>query len=320
MLDMSDPYLEAEQQPPSIMALGNRLRSAYGVGADNFGCKGNSYHYNGFHRSRNYLLGPNGPGPDYSTSGSKNQGGDGDNCSAFDFTPGEWGTADNRAKMIELTGRLRAAARANDPRLAAYYEFAGTEDGVHVVTFYAQGGQDKTPFDSSHLDHIHGSKYRSMADSDDTGLGDVMLGVTPAGEEDEHMSMGAIVLGPTETNISVPGGAAGGGDRQKWLAVCNETAMGTDGKRPAYALRVVATTGNNSWTAVFKDANGSLTMLPKFDSGKVYGFPLPVGVRAINVVRAPIGTDGKVYDPETPASVPADSVVYGGSLSCSVEG
>jgi hypothetical protein len=320
-LNMQDQYLESERQPPALVALGDRLKRAYGVGADNFGIKGNEYHNDGYHRSRNFLLySPQGNGGDYSTSGSLNQGGDPNNNAAFDFTPGSWGTSDNRAKMIELTKRLRAAARASDRRLDAYYEFAGTEDGVHVVTFYAQGGEAKTPFDSSHLDHIHGSKYRSRADNDDAGLGDIMLGIVDAGEEDEHMSMGAIPLGYKETNISVPGGASGGGSRQKWMAVCNETEMGQDGKRPPYALRVYATTGDNAWSAVFRDSNGNLTALPKFTSGKVSGYPLPIGVRAIKVTRAPIGPDGRVYDPEGTGEVPADAVVYSGSLSCSVEG
>lgn len=318
-LNMNDPYLRAERQPPALVALGDRLKSHYGVGADNFGIKGNEYHDDGYHRSRNFLLeSPAGNGGDYSTSGSRNQGGNGDNCCAFDFTPAEWGTADNTAKMIELTKRLRAAARARDPRLDAYYEFAGTEDGENVVTFYADGGESKSPFDDSHLHHVHASKYRSMADNDDTGVGDVMLGVgvSVEQEEDEHMSMGAIPLGSNETSISVPGGAAGGGTRQKWFAACNETKLGADGKRPPYALRVFATTGDNNWTSVKPSAG-----LIKFDSGKVQGYALPIGVRAISVQRAPIGTDGKVYDPAGPASaIPADAVIYDGSLQVSIEG
>lgn len=296
MLDMSDPYLEAEQQPPSIMALGNRLKSAYGVGADNFGCKGNSYHYNGFHRSRNYLLGPNGPGPDYSTSGSKNQGGDGDNCCAFDFTPGEWGTSDNRAKMIELTGRLRAAARANDPRLAAYYEFAGTEDGVHVVTFYAQGGQDKTPFDSSHLDHIHGSKYRSMSDHDDTGLGDVMLGKPLRRKEKFHMY---VINDPDThkgvTQVAVEGGAAApnGG----YLQITNDTGA-YDPSGPSYALRIAAKPYGGSYVFINDTERTGGTIkdgVITLKNGETLSWKLPKDTRNVSIRREPVEGQTAAY-------------------------
>jgi len=258
-LNMNDPYLRAERQPPSILALGTRLKQAYGVGADNFGCKGNEYHYSGYHRSRNFLLySDSGNGGDYSTQGSKNQGGNGDNCCGWDLTPGVWGTSDNRRKMIEITKRLRAAARANDPRLAAYYEFAGTEDGSHVVTFYAQGGEAKDPFDSSHLDHVHGSKFRSMADNDDTGVGDIILGIGGVGEDDEMGStyIGGIVpfdANPDDPfNVNVGIVEAGIADpRPAWLEFTN------DGPGD-YAVRVVWTTGDNVYhTLNFADVVGN---------------------------------------------------------------
>lgn len=276
-LNMNDPYLREERQPPELIALGARLKSAYGVGAENFGIKGNEFHYDGYHRSRNFnLYSDLGKGGDYSTSGSRNAGGNGNNNSAFDFTPSAWGTSDNRSKMIELTKRIRAAARAYDPRLADWYEFAGTEDGHNVVTFYAQGGSAKTPFDSSHLDHIHGSKYRDASDKDNTGLGDIMLGLD--GEDDE---MGAS-FGPIEinasgvTSLTLPPVQAGIADpREAWVNFCNDT------NNVDYSLRVWYTTGNGGYSPLPNWTNGEKTL----KSGVRESVQLPKGTCGLTVSR-----------------------------------
>lgn len=307
MLNMNDPYLRAERQPPALVALGVRLKAAYGVGADNFGIKGNEYHYNGFHRSRSYLLGPSGPGPDYSTRGTLNQGGNGNNNSAFDFTPGVWGSADNRRKMIEITKRLRAAARANDPRLADYYEFAGTEDGKNVVTFYAQGGEAKDPFDSSHLNHIHGSKYRGRADNDDTGVGDVILGVGSAGKDDDDMgaSFGPIPIEREEiTSLTIPPVQAGIADpRPAWLNFSNATGD------QDYGLRVWYSKGEPGvWYPLF-GADG----LVHIKGGQRVGVALPKGCCGLDIRRWGL-KDETLVDPAS-----AGAVVYKGHLTCAIE-
>jgi hypothetical protein len=179
-LSPSDPYYVAEITPASIAAMEHPLCSAYGVGLDAFGAKGNTVHTSGYHRSRQWIL--NSPDSDYGSSDysvrdSRDKTGDQRWVSAFDFTPGSWGTADNRNKMVAITKRVRAAARARDPRLADLREFAGTEDGRNVVTFYCADGSAKSPFDSSHLDHCHGSFWRSRANNDHSGIVAVMLGV-----------------------------------------------------------------------------------------------------------------------------------------------
>jgi hypothetical protein len=309
-LNMGDPYLRAERQPPALVALGVRLKAAYGVGADNFGIKGNEYHYDGFHRSRNYLLSPNGPGADYSTRGSLNQGGNGNNNSAFDFTPGVWGSADNRRKMIDITKRLRAAARAHDARLADYFEFAGTEDGKNVVTFYAQGGEDKSPFDPSHLDHIHGSKYRSRADNDDSGVGDVILGVGggSGGEEDDDMGAS---FGPIEiqregiTSLTIPPVQGGIADpRPAWLNLCNAT-----GDKP-YGLRVWVSTGNaNEWHPLF-GSDGLVSV----KGGQRIGVALPAGTSGLDIRRWGLNAGGTLVDPKS-----SDAIVYDGHLTVAIE-
>jgi hypothetical protein len=279
-LNMNDPYLRAERQPPALVALGVRLKSHYGVGAENFGIKGNEFHDDGYHRSRNFLLNSSlGNGGDYSTNGSLNQGGNGDNNSAFDFTPGTWGTSDNTAKMIEMTKRTRAAARANDPRLADYYEFAGTEDGVHVVTFYAHGGGAKQPFDPSHLHHLHGSKYRSRADNDDTGLGDVLLGIGGEDEDDMGASFGPIEIKQNDTtSLTLPPVQAGLADpREAWVNFCNDT-NGAD-----YGLRVWYTTGDGVFSALSGPgwANGVKTL----KSGVRESVQLPRGTCGLTISR-----------------------------------
>jgi hypothetical protein len=182
----TDPYYQREETPDTIKTIGTTLCHAYGVTADHFGAKGNMTHYTGYHRSRDYILNSS-----YSTYGSRDysviqaqdQGGDPRDVSAFDFTPAVWGTADNRNKMMVLTKRLLAAAQASDPRLANLREFAGTLDGKTVVTYDLGRHTFKSPFDSSHLDHIHGSIWRSRAATDHAGILSVMLGGDMALEE-----------------------------------------------------------------------------------------------------------------------------------------
>jgi hypothetical protein len=207
---------------------------------------------------------------------------------------------------------VRAAARANDPRLSTMREFAGTEDGVHVVTFYAQGGADKTPFDSSHLDHCHGSLWRDTNENDHQGIVDVMLGV-PTGENEDEMSFANIEIKLAETSITVPGGTYGGGSKPTYLAFCNDTGHG-EATAPKYALRVYTTKGgkDDNWTPIISGAT-SATPFVIFESGKVRSFVLPNDTRSISIVRMAIDETGKVVAPTE--AMPA----YAGDLSCAIE-
>lgn len=178
-LNPADPSYIAEITPASIAAMERPLCSAFDVGLFAFGAKGNTVHLSGYHRSRQWIL--NSPdsrygSSDYSVTQALDKSGDWRWVSAFDFTPGAWGTADNRAKMRQITSRVYAAAKAHDPRLSSLREFAGTLDGINVVTFNCADGSLKTPFDRSHLDHCHGSFWRSRAANDHTGIVEVMLG------------------------------------------------------------------------------------------------------------------------------------------------
>lgn len=183
----ADKYYRAEVTPTSITALGASLRAAYRRPADAFGAKGNLVHASGYHRSRAWVL--HSPDSrygarDYSVQAAQDQGGDTNGLAAFDFTPGEWGSAQNRILMAQITGRVYAAARMRDPRVSALREFAGTLDGRNVVTFNCADGSLKSPFDSSHLDHVHGSFWRMYAAVDHSGLLAVLLG-----EEEDDMGL-----------------------------------------------------------------------------------------------------------------------------------
>jgi len=178
-LDPSDPYYRAELISPTIAAMEEPLCSAFGVGLGNFGSKGNTVHTSGYHRSRNWVLhsrdSAHGSG-DYSVQLAADNGNP-DDVAAFDFTPGVWGSADNRSKMRLITRRLLDACQAHDPRVANLREFAGTLDGSNVVTWDCSRNAFKTPFDSSHLDHVHGSIYRSKTRANHSGIVSVILGV-----------------------------------------------------------------------------------------------------------------------------------------------
>jgi hypothetical protein len=175
----TDRYYKAEVVPQSVKDLGGALCSAYGRPATAFGAKGNLAHDSGYHRSRAWVLrSPDSQYKtrDYSVLRDLDKGGDEDWVSAFDFTPDVWGSKRNRELMAQLTGRVYAAAKARDPRVAVLREFAGTLDGRNVITFNCADGSLKSPFDASHLDHGHGSLWRALAANDHGGLVAVMLG------------------------------------------------------------------------------------------------------------------------------------------------
>jgi hypothetical protein len=177
-INPSDGYYKAEQTSPQILAMRSQLCSAYGVALSNFGAKGNLDHDNGYHRSRSWVL--RSPDSQYGTRDYSvtlpADVGNPDDVAAFDFTPGVWGSTDNRNKMIVITRRVIEAMQSHDPRVANLREFAGTLDGKAVVTYDQSRNAFKTPFDSSHLYHGHGSIYRTRTRWSQQGIVDVMLG------------------------------------------------------------------------------------------------------------------------------------------------
>jgi hypothetical protein len=181
-VDANDPAYRAEIVPSTIKTLGRQCCSHWGVGLTAFGDRGNLQHTSGYHRSRRYNL-AHAPG-NYSVQLQADRAGDPNWIAAFDFTPAIWGSPANRSSMTIITKRMRAAAKARDPRVAALREFAGTEDGRTVVTIDMQTGGDRAPFDSSHLDHGHGSLFRARAADDHTGIFEVMAGIPAKGGSD----------------------------------------------------------------------------------------------------------------------------------------
>lgn len=182
-INMSDPYILRELTPGALTKLGQILCARWGRPPDAFGAQGNGSHRSGYHRSREWILrSVEGSGPtDYSVTNPLDQAGEARNVSAFDFTPGEWGTPANRAEMVRITKRMLAAAKAYDFRLSGLCEVAGTLDGTTVTRFRVPGGATLSPFDSSHLDHIHASARRGeVAQLDAQGIYEVMAGI-PAG-------------------------------------------------------------------------------------------------------------------------------------------
>jgi len=179
-ISAADPRYRAEFEPPEILAMRGPLCAAYSRPGDAFGCKGNLVHSSGYHRSFNWVT----QSPDsryqwndYSiTQTLDNTGLDRNACCAADFVPGEWGSPDNRRKMTAITGRLLEAAQRRDPAMAALREFAGTLNGTSVVTYDLGRQAFKSPFDASHLDHVHLSFWRSRARSDHAGIVRIMLG------------------------------------------------------------------------------------------------------------------------------------------------
>ena len=204
-LSVTDRFYQAETTPPSISRLGKGLRDAYSRPADAFGAKGNVFHRSGYHRSRAWVL--HSPDSrfgvhDYSVRKALDQGGSDNDVSAFDFTPADWGSTRNRRLMVELTSRVHTAAKARDPRLSSMREFAGTLDGKNVVTFNCSDGSLKDPFDDTHLDHIHGSFWRSRATADHTGVLHVLLGARAALQDREDLMFLANVKGTDEVFLT----------------------------------------------------------------------------------------------------------------------
>jgi hypothetical protein len=180
--------------------------------------------------------------------------------SAFDFTPGVWGSAENRHRMVAITMRVHAAARARDPRLADLREFAGTEDGQTVVTFNCADGSAKSPFDSSHLDHCHGSLWRGRADRDHSSIVAVMLGegedMTP--EQDAKLTFVFNAL------QRLDGGNAIG---EIYLRLSGGEPTGPDNKKLPYNLRSIlaATTRPAIDPAALAAALAPLLQVPAAD-------------------------------------------------------
>lgn len=147
----AEPWWTREIVTLELDWLGDELVRRTGQPAVAFGAKGNVSHLRGGHRSQEWII-----NSDYCTSRTYTvQSGltaeQLRHIAACDWTPGDWGTAANRALMVTITKRVLAALRAG--QLVGVTEVIGTLDGKTVHAERANG----TTFsaDSSHLDHLH---------------------------------------------------------------------------------------------------------------------------------------------------------------------
>lgn len=115
------------------------------------GTKGNEAHLRGAHRSQEWIVNSR-----YCTNRSYTvQGGltaiQARHVAGCDFTPGGWGTTENRRRMVEQTNRLVSSLKAGT--LPGVREVIGTLNGRTVVGTRADGSTFGS--DDSHLDHWH---------------------------------------------------------------------------------------------------------------------------------------------------------------------
>jgi hypothetical protein len=147
----AEPWWNREIVTPELAGLGDELRRRTGRPADAYGTKGNTAHLRGGHRSQEWILNSAFCTSRTYTVQSGLTAEQLRHIAACDWTPGDWGTAANRALMVAITKRVLAALRAG--QLDGVREVIGTLDGSTVYAYRYDG----TTFsaDTSHLDHLH---------------------------------------------------------------------------------------------------------------------------------------------------------------------
>lgn len=148
----AEPEWGREIVPPALADLGVQLCARTGRPPAAFGAKGNAAHLYGAHRSQEWIERSVWcRNRSYTVQGGLTAlqrryiGGS-------DWTPGVWGTAENRRLVTAITRRLVAAGKAG--RLPGVWEVIGTLDGRTPVGVDLPEGQ-VWPADPSHLDHVH---------------------------------------------------------------------------------------------------------------------------------------------------------------------
>lgn len=148
----SEPWWDREVVTPELDWLGDQICSQSGRSRDAFGTKGDNAHLNGGHRSQEWIQ-----NSVYCTNRSYTvqSGLTSDqvlHIAAGDFTPGAWGTTQNRQLVAQQTTRLWNEATAG--RLLGVTQIQGTLDGRTTAGLNVGSGSTFKP-DSSHLDHWH---------------------------------------------------------------------------------------------------------------------------------------------------------------------
>ncbi|WP_412540806.1 hypothetical protein R8Z50_34310 [Longispora sp. K20-0274] len=184
---------DSESTPPGLAAFAEAVRAAFRLGEDDIRLKGDEEHTYGYHRSRNWIMVDGDGDDDYSVQHPLDQGGEGNWSAAVDIS-----LAPDR--MTAVTGRLLAAARAADPRLAAVREFYGTVDG-RTVTGWDSAYHRAVTADDTHLSHVHLSFYRSLAGADHADVLAVLTADDPAADPTPGADPAAEGPGPTAADV-----------------------------------------------------------------------------------------------------------------------
>lgn len=180
----------AETAPDALRWLGGRI--APDLGGVLSGIIGDSDHKTGYHRGRAYV-----PSTDYSVWLTEDKLGSKYYACAIDMSF-------STAKMKLYTGRLKAAAERNDPRVRFIREFYGTINGTDVFGRTHKGSADATwewaTSDKSHLWHLHISILREYSDNMAVmqGILDVLMGkplVVPVSEDEMDARQERLVIG-----------------------------------------------------------------------------------------------------------------------------
>lgn len=170
----------AEIAPANLRWMGTRISPD--LGGVLSGIIGDRAHTSGYHRGWKYV-----PTSDYSRQLAEDKNANGEWACGIDMSF----SAD---KMKLYTGRLKAAADRNDPRLKYVREFYGTLNGTTVYGRTHRGSADTTwesaTSDKSHLWHAHLSILRQYADNKAVlqGILDVLMG-KPLASASEELDM-----------------------------------------------------------------------------------------------------------------------------------
>lgn len=147
----SEPWWDREIVTVELDWLGDELCRRTGRPRGAFGSKGNTAHLKGAHRSQEWILNSRFCTSRTSTVQSGLTATQARHIAGGDFTPGDWGTATNRALMVEQTTRLRNALVRG--QLAGVTQVIGTLNGRTVVGTRPDGSTFSS--DDSHLEHWH---------------------------------------------------------------------------------------------------------------------------------------------------------------------
>ncbi len=148
----AEPWWSREIITVELHWLGDELCRRTGAPAYSIGTKGDENHLNGGHRSQEWIVNS---GWCTNTRYTVQQGLTADqvrHIAALDRTPGAWGTAANRARMVVETSRLLTAARAG--KLVGVTQIQGTINGTNTYGQNFPSLITTIPSDS-HLDHWH---------------------------------------------------------------------------------------------------------------------------------------------------------------------